>query len=135
MKTATRLVCGSIQPQGGNSSLSPYRLASQHQFWAHAPVEEEVENKELLAESRSRYITFPGTFTPVIHYCRAPLVSGMLCQRQDRHKVTGQTTSDLRGISVCFCSTHCVCSSSSVLSMAALFLETRRVDLSVRRTD
>lgn len=68
-------------------SLSSHRMASQHQFWAHAPMEEELENKELLAESSNRYISFPGTFTPVTHYCRAPLVNGTLCQRQDRYKV------------------------------------------------
>ncbi|XP_044062100.1 UV-stimulated scaffold protein A isoform X2 [Siniperca chuatsi] len=73
---------GQEQPNAGKIIKS----ASQHQFWVHAEVEEEVENKELLAESRSRYISFPGSFTPVSHYCRAPLGNGKLCQRQDRHK-------------------------------------------------
>lgn len=65
------------------------RSASQHQFWVPAEVEEEVENEELVAESRSRYISFPGSFVPVSHFCRAPLGDGKLCQRQDRFKVTG----------------------------------------------
>ncbi|XP_035525214.1 UV-stimulated scaffold protein A isoform X2 [Morone saxatilis] len=73
---------GQEQPNAGKIIKS----ASQHQFWVHAEVEEEVENKELLAESRSRYISFPGSFTPVSHHCRAPLGNGNLCQRQDRHK-------------------------------------------------
>lgn len=73
---------GQEQPNAGKIIKS----ASQHQFWVHAEVEEEVENKELLAESRSRYISFPGSFTPVSHYCRASLGNGKLCQRQDRHK-------------------------------------------------
>nr|XP_046261999.1 UV-stimulated scaffold protein A [Scatophagus argus] len=73
---------GQEQPNAGKI----IKLASQHQFWVHAEVEEEVENKELLAESKSRYISFPGNFTPVSHYCRAPLGNGSLCQRQDRHK-------------------------------------------------
>lgn len=50
-----------------------------------------MDNKDLLAESKSRYISFPGTFTPVSHSCRAPLGNGKLCQRQDRLKVAGQT--------------------------------------------
>lgn len=73
---------GQEQPNAGKI----FKSASQHQFWVHAEMEEEVENKELLAESRSRYISFPGSFTPVSHYCRAPLGNGKLCQRQDRHK-------------------------------------------------
>lgn len=75
------------------------RLTSQHQFWAHAPVEEEVENKDLLAESRSRYISFPGSFTPVSHFCRARLDNGLLCQRQDRLKVMGQTKQQTKRLS------------------------------------
>uniref|UniRef100_H3CLH8 UV-stimulated scaffold protein A n=1 Tax=Tetraodon nigroviridis TaxID=99883 RepID=H3CLH8_TETNG len=63
-----------------------FKLPSQHQFWAHAPMEEEVENAELLAESKSRCISFPGSFTPVSHFCRARLDNGLLCQRQDRLK-------------------------------------------------
>lgn len=83
---------GKIQsaPVGGADGCPVLnRLASQHQFWAHAPMEEESENKELLAESRSRYISFPGSFVPVSHHCRAPLANGSLCQRQDRHRVGG----------------------------------------------
>lgn len=66
------------------------RSASQHQFWVPAEVEEEVENKELLEQSKSRYISFPGRFVPVSHFCRAPLGSGKLCQRQDRLKVSAR---------------------------------------------
>lgn len=73
---------GQEQPNAGKIIKS----ASQHQFWVHAEMEEEVENEELLAESRSRYISFPGRFTPVSHHCRAPLGNGNLCQRQDRNK-------------------------------------------------
>ncbi|KAM9795391.1 UV-stimulated scaffold protein A [Neosynchiropus ocellatus] len=62
------------------------KSSSQHQFWVPAEVVEEVDNPELLAESRSRYITFPGKFSPVSHYCHAPLGDGRLCQRQDRVK-------------------------------------------------
>ncbi|XP_056131643.1 UV-stimulated scaffold protein A isoform X2 [Lampris incognitus] len=73
---------GQDQPNAGKIIKS----ASQHQFWVPCEVDEEVENKELSAESRSRYISFPGTFTPVSHYCSAPLANGKLCQRQDRVK-------------------------------------------------
>uniref|UniRef100_A0AAX7TH64 UV-stimulated scaffold protein A n=1 Tax=Astatotilapia calliptera TaxID=8154 RepID=A0AAX7TH64_ASTCA len=73
---------GQEQPSAGRIIKS----ASQHQFWVPAEVEEEVENEELLAESRSRYISFPGSFVPVSHFCRAPLGDGKLCQRQDRFK-------------------------------------------------
>ncbi|XP_078809881.1 UV-stimulated scaffold protein A isoform X2 [Oryzias latipes] len=73
---------GQEQPNAGKIIKS----ASQHQFWVPAEVEEEVENKELLEQSKSRYISFPGRFVPVSHFCRAPLGSGKLCQRQDRLK-------------------------------------------------
>uniref|UniRef100_A0A667XF32 UV-stimulated scaffold protein A n=1 Tax=Myripristis murdjan TaxID=586833 RepID=A0A667XF32_9TELE len=73
---------GQDQPSAGKIIKS----ASQHQFWVPCEMEEEVENEELSAEGRSRYISFPGTFTPVSHYCRAPLANGTLCQRQDRVK-------------------------------------------------
>lgn len=73
---------GQEQPNAGKIIKS----TSQHQFWVPIQAEEEVENEELLAESRSRYISFPGTFTPVTHFCRAPLGNGKLCQRQDRLK-------------------------------------------------
>ncbi|XP_015816256.3 UV-stimulated scaffold protein A isoform X2 [Nothobranchius furzeri] len=73
---------GQEQPNAGKIIKS----TSQHQFWVPAEVEEEVENKDLLASSRSRYISFPGTFIPVDHFCRAPLGNGKLCQRQDRIK-------------------------------------------------
>lgn len=91
-----------------NSSVSVCRLPSQHQFWAHAPVEEEVENAELLAESSSRYISFPGSFTPISHFCRARLDNGLLCQRQDRLKVAGQTKQQTKRLSCCNCSVHLV---------------------------
>ncbi|TNN63887.1 UV-stimulated scaffold protein A [Liparis tanakae] len=73
---------GQEQPNAGKI----IKMSSQHQFWVPIDVVEEVENKELLAESRSRYISFPGSFTPVNHYCSAPLGNGKLCQRQDRLK-------------------------------------------------
>lgn len=73
---------GQEQPNAGKIIKS----ASQHQFWVPINTEEEGENKELAAESRSRYITFPGRFTPVSHFCRAPLGHRKLCQRQDRIK-------------------------------------------------
>uniref|UniRef100_A0A3Q3GF57 UV-stimulated scaffold protein A n=1 Tax=Labrus bergylta TaxID=56723 RepID=A0A3Q3GF57_9LABR len=73
---------GEEQPNAGKIVKS----TSQHQFWVHAEVNEEVQNEELLAESKSRYISFPGSFTPVSHHCRAPLGEGRLCQRQDRRK-------------------------------------------------
>ncbi|KAA8589200.1 hypothetical protein FQN60_010545 [Etheostoma spectabile] len=73
---------GQEQPNAGKILKS----ASQHQFWVPIDVDEERENKELQAESRSRYISFPGSFTPVSHHCRAPLGEGKLCQRQDRLK-------------------------------------------------
>ncbi|XP_043983162.1 UV-stimulated scaffold protein A isoform X2 [Gambusia affinis] len=73
---------GQEQPNAGKILKS----ASQHQFWVPAEVEEEVENQDLLAQSKSRYITFPGNFVPVSHFCRAPLGNGTLCQRQDRVK-------------------------------------------------
>ncbi|XP_056295121.1 UV-stimulated scaffold protein A isoform X2 [Pseudoliparis swirei] len=73
---------GQEQPNAGKI----IKMSSQHQFWVPVDVVEEVENKELLAESRSRCISFPGSFTPVNHYCSAPLGNGKLCQRQDRLK-------------------------------------------------
>ncbi|KAM4732220.1 UV-stimulated scaffold protein A isoform 1-T2 [Anableps anableps] len=73
---------GQEQPNAGKIIKS----ASQHQFWVPAEVEEEVENQDLLAQSKSRYISFPGSFVPVSHFCRAPLGNGALCQRQDRIK-------------------------------------------------
>ncbi|XP_061581929.1 UV-stimulated scaffold protein A-like [Cololabis saira] len=73
---------GKEQPNAGKIIKS----TSQHQFWVPAEVEEEVENQDLLAESKSRYISFPGRFVPVSHSCRAPLGNGKLCPRQDRLK-------------------------------------------------
>uniref|UniRef100_A0A096LU00 UV-stimulated scaffold protein A n=1 Tax=Poecilia formosa TaxID=48698 RepID=A0A096LU00_POEFO len=73
---------GQEQPNAGKILKS----ASQHQFWVPAEVEEEVENQDLLAQSKSRCISFPGNFVPVSHFCRAPLGNGTLCQRQDRVK-------------------------------------------------
>ncbi|XP_037317234.2 UV-stimulated scaffold protein A isoform X2 [Pungitius pungitius] len=73
---------GQEQPNAGKI----VKMSSQHQFWVPINVDEEVENKELLGESRSRFISFPGSFTPVKHYCSAPLDNGKLCKRQDRLK-------------------------------------------------
>uniref|UniRef100_A0A8C4T9C6 UV-stimulated scaffold protein A n=1 Tax=Erpetoichthys calabaricus TaxID=27687 RepID=A0A8C4T9C6_ERPCA len=67
------------------SSLSS-RFSSQHQFWVPHEVEEEVENKELAAMMKTRYITFAGKFEPVKHKCKAPMPNGSLCERQDRIK-------------------------------------------------
>lgn len=63
------------------------RNTSQHQFWVPHEVEEEVENKELSAQMKSRYITFAGHFQPVEHKCKSPMPNGSLCERQDRVKV------------------------------------------------
>ncbi|XP_028857874.1 UV-stimulated scaffold protein A isoform X2 [Denticeps clupeoides] len=73
---------GEEQPSSGKIIKS----ASQHQFWVPHEMEEEVENEELSAQGKSRYITFAGSFQPVQHTCRAPMPSGTLCQRQDRVK-------------------------------------------------
>ncbi|CAL8264307.1 unnamed protein product [Lota lota] len=73
---------GQKQPSAGKIIKS----TSQHRFWVPCEVDEETENQEVLAESRSRYISFPGTFTPVSHHCNAPLGNGKLCPRQDRIK-------------------------------------------------
>ncbi|XP_029967420.1 UV-stimulated scaffold protein A isoform X2 [Salarias fasciatus] len=73
---------GQEQPNAGKI----VKAASQHQFWVPSEVEEEVENQDLLAQSKTRYISFPGSFTPVSHSCRAPLGGGKLCPRQDRLK-------------------------------------------------
>ncbi|XP_067103763.1 UV-stimulated scaffold protein A [Osmerus mordax] len=73
---------GQEQPTAGKI----IKYSSQHQFWVPNEVEEEVENPELSAQMKSRYITFAGRFTPVTHTCRAPLSNGSLCERQDRVK-------------------------------------------------
>ncbi|XP_067312894.1 UV-stimulated scaffold protein A [Pseudorasbora parva] len=73
---------GEEQPTAGKI----IKQTSQHQFWVPHEVEEEVENKELSAEMKSRYITFAGKFKPVEHTCKAPKPDGSLCERQDRVK-------------------------------------------------
>ncbi|KAK7138463.1 hypothetical protein R3I94_013935 [Phoxinus phoxinus] len=73
---------GEEQPTAGKI----IKHTSQHQFWVPHEVEEEVENKELSAEMKSRYITFAGKFKPVEHKCKAPMPDGSLCERQDRAK-------------------------------------------------
>lgn len=73
---------GEEQPTAGKI----IKHTSQHQFWVPHEVEEEVENKELSAEMKSRYITFAGKFKPVEHKCRAPMPDGSMCERQDRVK-------------------------------------------------
>ncbi|CAJ0961197.1 unnamed protein product [Ranitomeya imitator] len=62
------------------------QFSSQHRFWAPNETEEEVENKEVEAMLKTRYISFPGKFVPVQHKCKAPLANGSLCERQDRIK-------------------------------------------------
>lgn len=73
---------GQDQPTAGKIIKS----SSLHQFWVPHEVEEEVENPELSALMKTRYITFAGKFEPVKHKCRAPLPNGALCERQDRVK-------------------------------------------------
>ncbi|CAL8356858.1 unnamed protein product [Merluccius merluccius] len=73
---------GQKQPNAGKIIKS----TSQHRFWVPNEVDEETENQEVLAESRNRYISFPGKFTPVSHHCNASLGNGKLCPRQDRVK-------------------------------------------------
>ncbi|KAM9329480.1 UV-stimulated scaffold protein A [Gastrophryne carolinensis] len=73
---------GKDQPTAGKI----LKFSSQHRFWAPNEMEEEVENKELEAMLKTRYISFPGKFEPVKHKCRVPLPNGSLCERQDRIK-------------------------------------------------
>lgn len=57
-----------------------------HRFWQpfeNDHVEVKPETAELL---RMRKIEYTGNFTPVKWQCRAPLPSGKLCPRYDRHK-------------------------------------------------
>ncbi|XP_069601003.1 UV-stimulated scaffold protein A [Ranitomeya imitator] len=73
---------GTEQPTAGKI----IKFSSQHRFWAPNETEEEVENKEVEAMLKTRYISFPGKFVPVQHKCKAPLANGSLCERQDRIK-------------------------------------------------
>ncbi|XP_065105289.2 UV-stimulated scaffold protein A [Paramisgurnus dabryanus] len=73
---------GEEQPTAGKIIKS----TSQHQFWVPHEVEEEVENKELSEQMKSRCIPFVGSFKPVEHQCKAPMANGSLCERQDRVK-------------------------------------------------
>ncbi|XP_069833375.1 UV-stimulated scaffold protein A isoform X2 [Dendropsophus ebraccatus] len=73
---------GEDQPTAGKI----LKFSSQHRFWAPNETEEEVENKEVEAMLKTRYISFPGKFEPVKHKCRTPLANGSLCERQDRIK-------------------------------------------------
>ncbi|KAM4708749.1 UV-stimulated scaffold protein A [Discoglossus pictus] len=73
---------GKEQPTAGKI----LKFSSQHRFWAPNETEEEVENKEVEAMLKTRYISFPGKFEPVQHKCRVPLPNGSLCERQDRIK-------------------------------------------------
>lgn len=73
---------GEEQPTAGKI----IKQTSQHQFWVPHEVEEEVENKELSAQMKSRCITYAGKFRPVEHKCKAPMPNGSLCERQDRVK-------------------------------------------------
>ncbi|XP_050960369.1 UV-stimulated scaffold protein A isoform X2 [Labeo rohita] len=73
---------GEEQPTAGKI----IKNTSQHQFWVPHEVEEEVQNEELSAEMKSRYITFAGKFQPVEHKCKTPMPNGSLCERQDRVK-------------------------------------------------
>ncbi|XP_073505208.1 UV-stimulated scaffold protein A [Phyllobates terribilis] len=73
---------GTDQPTAGKI----LKVSSQHRFWAPNETEEEVENKEVEAMLKTRYISFPGKFEPVQHKCKVPLANGSLCERQDRIK-------------------------------------------------
>lgn len=73
---------GEDQPAAGKI----LKFSSQHRFWAPNETEEEVENKEVEAMLKTRYISFPGKFEPVRHKCKVPLPNGSLCERQDRVK-------------------------------------------------
>ncbi|KAM3940755.1 UV-stimulated scaffold protein A isoform 1-T2 [Leptodactylus fuscus] len=73
---------GKDQPTAGKI----LKFSSQHRFWAPNELEEEVENKEVEAMLKTRYITFAGKFEAVKHKCKAPLPNGSLCERQDRIK-------------------------------------------------
>ncbi|XP_069060130.1 UV-stimulated scaffold protein A isoform X2 [Pleurodeles waltl] len=73
---------GEDQPTAGKM----LKFASEHRFWAPSQEDEEVENEDLAAMSKTRYITFAGKFEPVKHKCMAPMPNGTLCQRQDRLK-------------------------------------------------
>ncbi|KAG8453380.1 hypothetical protein GDO86_000130 [Hymenochirus boettgeri] len=73
---------GQEQPTAGKI----LKFSSQHRFWAPNETEDEVENKEIEALAKTRYISFPGRFEPVKHKCRVPLPNGSLCERQDRYK-------------------------------------------------
>ncbi|KAI2644324.1 UV-stimulated scaffold protein A [Labeo rohita] len=67
---------GEEQPTAGKI----IKNTSQHQFWVPHEVEEEVQNEELSAEMKSRYITFAGKFQPVEHKCKTPMPNGSLCE-------------------------------------------------------
>ncbi|CAN2388413.1 transcription-coupled nucleotide-excision repair [Pristimantis euphronides] len=73
---------GKDQPTAGKI----LKFSSQHRFWAPNETEEEVENKEVEAMLKTRYISFPGKFERVMHKCKTPLLNGSLCERQDRIK-------------------------------------------------
>lgn len=73
---------GEDQPTAGKI----LKFASEHRFWAPSQEDEELENEDLAAMSKTRYITFAGKFEPVKHKCMAPMPNGTLCQRQDRLK-------------------------------------------------
>lgn len=95
-----------------------------------------MENDDLLAASRSRYISFPGRFVPVSHFCRAPLGNGKLCQRQDRVKVANHGAHLRPSESLLLFPQNAVSCLLflSVLSTAASSPETMRVSRSERRT-
>ncbi|XP_075712927.1 UV-stimulated scaffold protein A [Rhinoderma darwinii] len=73
---------GEDQPTAGKI----LKVSTEHRFWALNETDEEVENKEVEALLKTRYITFPGKFEPVKHKCKVPLANGSLCERQDRIK-------------------------------------------------
>ncbi|PSN33567.1 hypothetical protein C0J52_26229 [Blattella germanica] len=61
--------------------------AEGSRFWHSTQEElEEIPVPEGVKSIRTRVIEFSGKFEPVRWSCRAPLPSGKLCPRHDRHK-------------------------------------------------
>ena len=57
---------------------------SLHRFWNNAEFDEEFIPAGLEESLRSRAISFAGRFEKVKWKCRAPMLNGKLCERQDR---------------------------------------------------
>lgn len=65
-----------------------HQFSGLHCFWQLKNDDDlnEAHAEEGAAALRRRYIDFSGKFVPVKWSCRAPLPSGKLCPRKDRHK-------------------------------------------------